>query len=145
MMLEGVLGNQPSADQMFLNDALQHGWVTPTIPCPLRIDDRDRSPFADPKAVRLGPKHTALLAQTELLQTSLQKLPRREALLFVAALRRGLIATEEDMATGGWDANRGGDLVLRRGHARHTTRPSRSLAGSRSADGGCHCPSETLL
>jgi hypothetical protein len=122
MVLESMLGNWPPADQMFLNDALEHWRVTATIPRPFRIHDRDRTPFANPETVRFGPEHATLLTQTELFETSLEKLPRNEATLLFATLRGGLVATKKDMATGDGDADGGGDIALRRRHARHTTR-----------------------
>src|SRR5262245_46215218 len=121
MMLEGVLGNRPPADQVFLNDAFEHRRVARTIPRPFWIHDSDRSAFTNPETVRFGPEHTTLFAQTELFEPSFEKLPRNEPTLLVATLRCGLVAAEKDMATGDRDADRSGDVALRRRHDRHTT------------------------
>ena len=67
------------------------------VPGALGIDDGDRTAFADAKAVRLGAQDAALLGQPELLEAPLQKVPRREAAILVAAFRLRLIAAEKDV------------------------------------------------
>ena len=49
------------ADEMFLNDAVEHGWIALPIPCPFGIDNGDRAAFADSEAVHLAAQDSALL------------------------------------------------------------------------------------
>src|SRR5437764_2793468 len=102
-LAERVNGNQrlvndPSANQMFLDDALEHRGVALSVPCALWIHDRNRTAFANPKAVGLRAQDAALLRQSELPQAALQKVPRRKPALLVAALRVRLIAAEKNVA-----------------------------------------------
>lgn len=83
---------------MFLNDFLQNLWRARVVPGPFGIDDSNRPPFADPKAIGLGPVNTSLVHQFKLLQTPLEILPRLQAVLFGTAMRLRLVAAEEDVA-----------------------------------------------
>src|SRR6185295_7931359 len=89
---EGATGNQrvaddAAADEMFLDDPLEHRRVALAVPRAFGIDDRDRSAFANPQAVGLGAQDAALVDEAERLQPRLQVLPGREPPLLLAALR----------------------------------------------------------
>ena len=79
------------------DDTLETIRVAPMIPRPFGVDDGDRTTFANPKTVRLGPIDAALLGQFQLLESALEIIPCFERPLAVAALRIGLVAAEEDM------------------------------------------------
>ena len=87
-----------AADEMLLDDPVEHRRIAVAVPRAFRVDDRDRSPFADAQAVRFRAEHAAALRQALFLQAALQVLPRGEAALPVAALGRGLVGTDEDVA-----------------------------------------------
>src|SRR5262249_12029080 len=106
------LANGLPANQMLLDDALQHWRVAPRVPRAFRIDDGDRSAFADAQAVRLCPQGAALLRQTELLQAALEEVPRCEAAILLAALRVGLIAAEKNVTPRDRNADALRDLAL---------------------------------
>src|SRR5206468_71335 len=116
-VVERVCGNQEffhnsSSNDMFLNDSFECRRIARAVPRTFRIDDRNRAALTDAKAVRLRAKDPALLGQTELLQSSLQEFPGREASFLLTALRRRLIAAEKDVAPGHRHADVGGDLLL---------------------------------
>ena len=94
----GILHRAP-ADEVFLDDALQHGRVAVAIPRPFGIDDGDRAVLADAQAIGLGAEH-AVVRQAELDQPPLQVVPRDNGPLAVAALRLGLIAAEKNVPLG---------------------------------------------
>src|SRR3954447_8298211 len=100
MLRDECLFDHPAADEVLLDDPLEHRRIAPRVPRALRIDDRDRSAFADPQAVGLAAKNAALLRQPELLEPSLQVVPGREPPLLVATLRLRLIAAEKDVPPG---------------------------------------------
>src|SRR6186997_906719 len=104
-----MFGRKLSADQVRLNDRFEHRRVTVCIPCALRIDDGDRSTFADTKAVRFRAEDAALLGKAQFLQPPLEVIPGSQAALFFAALRVRLVATEEDVPVGVRDADFGSD------------------------------------
>ena len=85
------------ADHVLVDDPFQRWRIAFAIPRTFRIDDSDRSAFADAEAIGLGPQHAALFGQTELLESSLEKIPGGEPALLVAALRIRLIAAEKDV------------------------------------------------
>src|SRR6185295_12680145 len=87
-----------AADKMLLDDPLEHRGIALAIPGAFRIDDRDRPALADSEAVGLGAQHAPLLREAEFLETLLQVVPGGHAALFVTALRRRLVGTEEDVA-----------------------------------------------
>ena len=111
MARDEVVLDNPSADQMFLDDPLEHRRIAPSIPRALGVHDRNRAAFADAEAVRFGAQNAALLRQAELLQPALQKIPCLEAARFLAALRIRLIAAEQNVAARAADADRFGDLA----------------------------------
>jgi len=106
-----------AGDQMFLNDSLQHGRITLSIPSTFRVDDCNRTTFADAEAVGFRPKDAALLRELQFFETPLQERPCRETTFLLTAFRFGLIAAEKDMASrdGHTDARR--DFSLGIDHA----------------------------
>ena len=111
MLRDQALGDDASANQMFLNDSLENRWVAACVPRALGVDDGNRAAFADPKAVRLRAENAALFGEPELLQSALQELPRRETAILLAALRSRLIAAEENVPPRDRHANRCGDSL----------------------------------
>src|SRR5882672_5733172 len=97
MLRDQVLVDDAPADEMFLNDAVEHGWIALPVPRPFGIDDGDWAAFADSEAVHLGAQDTTLLRQPQLFQTTLQEVPRGEAAIFLAALWVGLVAAKKNM------------------------------------------------
>src|ERR1043166_9550907 len=108
-----MLLDDAAVDQMLLDDALEDGRIARGIPRAFGVDDGDRPAFADPQAVRLRAEDAPLLRQPELLQSPLEKLPRGETAILVAALRVRLIAAEKDVPPCHADANRRRDAALR--------------------------------
>jgi len=100
MNLDEVLDDDLPADQVFVDDALEHGRVTLAVPGALRVDHRDRSSLADAEAVGLGPQDSALFRQAEFLQAAFQIVPRGKAAILVAALRHRLIGAQKNMPAG---------------------------------------------
>ena len=111
-----VFTDDPSGDQVFLNDALQHGRVALAVPGTFRVNDCNRSTFADAEAVGFRAKDAALLRELQLFETPLQEIPCGKATLLVTAFRFGLIAAEEDMAPCDGHTDAGGDFSLGVGH-----------------------------
>ena len=64
--------NDFSADEMFLDDAVEVLRPAVGIPGPLGVDHGDRPTVADPQAVRLGPLDSTLLGEPQLLQPPLE-------------------------------------------------------------------------
>ena len=75
MLRDGVFRHYFTADQVDLDDGLEHRRVAPGVPGTFGIDDRDRAALADAQAVRLGAKDAAPFRQTQLLEPALQELP----------------------------------------------------------------------
>ena len=119
MLRDQVLVDDAPADEMFLNDAIEHGWIALPIPRPFGIDNGDRAAFADSKAVHLAAQDTALLRQPELFQTTFQELPGGEAAIFLAALRVRLIAAEKNMPPRDRHSDAVGNLRLASGSILH--------------------------
>src|SRR3977135_898963 len=113
-----------AGDQMFLDDPLEHRRIAVRVPRAFGIDDGDRAAFADAKTVRFRPQNAALLGKTELLEPALEKVPRGQDAIFLAAFRVRLIAAEKDVATCGVDADalRAGALRIIR-HQSGPTQP----------------------
>jgi hypothetical protein len=101
-----------SADQVLLNDPFKHRGIALPIPGPVRIDESNRAAFAHPQAVGLGPKDTAPIGQTKLVQTPLEIGPRFKTANLVATLGRGLVTAEKNMPLGGVHTDRDGDASL---------------------------------
>ena len=116
MLDDETVGDDATADQMFLDDPLENRRIARGIPRTFRVDDGDWAAFADAEAVGLGAEDAALLRQAKLLQPALEKIPRREPAIFLAALRRGLVATQKDVAFRDGNTNCGGYGALRIRH-----------------------------
>ena len=112
-----VFGNDAAGDQMFLNDPLQHGRVALAVPRAFRVDDSNRTTFADAQAVGFGAKDAALLGEPQLLETPLQEIPRGNAAFLVTAFRFGLVAAEKNMASRDGHTDGGRDFSLGIDHA----------------------------
>src|SRR4029077_6793665 len=98
MFGDQVLCDNPTRDQVFVNDAIKHRRVAGAVPSALRVDDRHGAALADPQAVGLGPEDAALLGEPERLQSRLQMVPGLEPASLLATLRRRLVAAEKDVA-----------------------------------------------
>jgi hypothetical protein len=96
---------------MLLDDALERGSVAAPIPRALRIDDGDRTAFADPQAVRLRTQNATGLRQPELPEARLEILPRLEPTLAIATLRVRLIGAEKYVASRVEHADRRRDIL----------------------------------
>ena len=116
MRFDEVVLDNLTANQMFLNDPFEHRRVAGPIPGALRIDDSDRSAFADPQAVGFCAEDSALFRQSQLFQSPLEIVPCFEATRLLAALRRRLIGAQEDVTPRHRNANVGGNLALGIGH-----------------------------
>src|SRR5947209_5757545 len=68
MLRDQRLGHEAAGDEVLLNDPLEDWRIAPGVPRAFRIDDRDRSAFANAQAVGLRAENAALLGQTELLR-----------------------------------------------------------------------------
>src|SRR4051812_25103701 len=86
MILDQVLADDSSLDQMLLDDPFEYRRIAGAVPRAVGIDDRDRSAFADSKTVGFRAQDAALVGQPELLEPALQELPGGEASLLRAAL-----------------------------------------------------------
>src|SRR5262245_28671460 len=98
MSQERELFDRLPADQVLLDDALEHLRGAGAVPDAVGVHDRDRPVDADAKAVGLGAVDAAVSHQSELLQPALQELPRLEAGFLARALRLGLVGAQEDVA-----------------------------------------------
>ena len=98
MLDDDRVADRLATDQMFLDDPLEDRRIALAVPGAFRIDNGNRSAFADPQAVGLGAENAAVLGQPQLFEARLQKLPSDQAAMQVAALRLGLIAAEQDVA-----------------------------------------------
>jgi hypothetical protein len=102
-----------AANQMFLDDPLEDRRIALRVPRAFGINDGDWAALADAEAIRFRPQNAALLSETELLQPALEKLPCREAPIFLAAFRVRLIAAEKDVTARHLDADTLRDRALR--------------------------------
>src|SRR5207302_1440567 len=96
------------ADQMLLDDPLEHGRSRRVIPDALRIHHRDRPPLADPRAVGLGAIHA--IAEPQFREPLLQIRPGLCPALLRAALRFGLLGAQKNVTPRGSDPLLGRDL-----------------------------------
>lgn len=102
MHQERIVLDDVIADQVFLNDALDHGRHRTVIPDAVRIHNQDRTSLTDPQTVGLGPENTAWaigchLIEVELLQSALQVVPGFNAGGFIATFGIGLIGADKHM------------------------------------------------
>jgi hypothetical protein len=110
-----VVSDRAAADQVFLDDPLQHGRIALSIPRPFRVDDGDGAGLADAKAVGLGAQHAAI-GEPQLDETPLQVVPRHNRPIPIAAFRLGLVAAEENVAPGDAEPQLLDDGVFAVGH-----------------------------
>ncbi len=85
------------ADEVSLDDPLEHRRRAGVVPSPFGVDDRDGAAGADLQAVGFGAEDAAVAGEFEFLEAPLQVIPRLEARLLVDALRLGLIGAEEQV------------------------------------------------
>lgn len=97
MLRESVLGHRRPADQMLLNDFLQHLGTAGVVPNTFRVDHCDRAVSADLQAISLGSVNTTITYQTQLQQPALEESPGFEAEIVFATFRFALIAAQEDV------------------------------------------------
>ena len=112
MLGDEIFRHDAAADQVLLDDPLEHRRIALAVPGAFRIDDGDRAALADAQAVRLRPQDAALVRELQFLQAPLQEVPRGQAALLVAALRVRLVAAEKDVTPGDWDADGRRDVAL---------------------------------
>lgn len=105
-----------SVDEVFLDDALEHRGIAGAVPGTFGVHDRDRSTLADAETVRFGSKDAALLGEFQLFEPLLEKRPRGEAAILVAALGLCLIAAQEDMPSSDGHSDTRRDVTLGVGH-----------------------------
>ena len=96
---------------MLVDDAFENGRIAASIPSTFRIDDRDRTAFADAQAVCLRPKDAAGFGQAQLLEALLQKFPCFDRSLAIAAFRVRLIGAQKDMPPRTRHADRRGNIL----------------------------------
>ena len=107
----GVVLHGPPPDQMLLDDALEHRRIARAVPSPFRIHNSDRAAFADPQAIGFRAEDAARLGQPKLFEPLLQKFPRLDRSLAIAAFRVGLIGAQKDMAARVRHADRSGEIL----------------------------------
>src|SRR5436190_10309474 len=116
MLRDERIGHDATPNQVLLDDPLEDGRIAVRVPRALRIDDGDGAALADPQAVRFRPQNPAGLGETELPEPALEKIPRGQAAILLAALGCRLIAAEKDVAPRHVDADalRDGPLRIKR-------------------------------
>src|SRR6476660_2766536 len=92
-----VFLDDPPLDQMLGDDSIENRRIAGAVPGSFGIDDRNRTAFADPQAVGLGPEDASLLRKTQRLEPRLQMIPGLQPSFLVAALRRGLVTAQKDV------------------------------------------------
>lgn len=99
VLRKGQILHYPSADEMFLNNALQGGRSAGMVPNTLRVNEGDGSLRANAQAVGFRAIHQSVRPdQPEFLKAPLEKPPRRRALFLRAAFGLGLLRAKEYMA-----------------------------------------------
>src|SRR5690606_27375871 len=76
---QAVVLHRDAADQVLLDDTLEHRLGARVVPDAVGPDDRDRSTDADLQAIGLGPLHAPVRDEPELAQPPLEVRPRRLA------------------------------------------------------------------
>lgn len=103
MCEKGIVLNDLIADQMLLNNALEHFWGGAVVPHSVRVNDDNRPLLADPQTVSFGAKNTARAlgggrVKLEFLKPFFKIVPSGDTFGFVAALGFGLICTYKNMS-----------------------------------------------
>jgi len=83
---------------MLVDDPREHWRIARAIPRPFRIDDGNGASFANAKTIGFRAEDPAGLRQPELLEALLQKFPRLDRSVSIAAFRVCLIGAEKDVA-----------------------------------------------
>ena len=104
--------NDFSADEMFLDDAVEVLRPAVGIPGPLGVDHGDRPTVADPQAVGLGSLDASLFGEAKLLEPALEMVPGLEGFIPPAALGLGLVAAEKDVPPGAGNPQLLHDVLL---------------------------------
>jgi hypothetical protein len=94
---EAVLLHRRPADQVLLDDSLEHFLGAAVIPDLVGPDDRDGPCRTNLQAIGLGPLHAARSSEAELLEPSLEVFPRTLTDLAPAALALFGHAAKEDV------------------------------------------------
>src|SRR3954462_2654019 len=105
MLRDQCIFDDLAADEVLLNDPFEDRRIARRVPRAFRIDDGDRTAFADAEAVRFAAQDAALLGQAERLQARLEVVPRGQSAFLVAALRLRLIAAQKDVPLRDRDAD----------------------------------------
>lgn len=98
MLGDEMLFDRLSADEMFLNDSLDHRWIAPAVPGSFRVNDGDWPALADAQTIRFRAQDAASFREPKLFEPPLEVIPRQQRALAIATLRFRLIGAEEDMA-----------------------------------------------
>src|SRR5215210_7013686 len=80
------LADRHAADQMFLEDAFEHGWIALPVPHPVGIDHGDRAAAADVEAIGARGVDAPFAHQAQLFEPLRQVLPGADRPLAAAAL-----------------------------------------------------------
>lgn len=95
---KGELFNDPSMNQMILNDSLKNLGTAGVIPGALGVHHSNRSVQADTEAIGFGAKNRSSCAcQPKLFQPALQEFPGFHSGSLVTTLGLRLIRTKEDV------------------------------------------------
>lgn len=95
---EPVFFHHTTPNQMFLNDALQHGRGAGVVPNRFRVHDRNRAVQAHAQAVGFGAVNQwSGAVEFEFFETALEVFPRFKARLAGATFWFGLICAQEDV------------------------------------------------
>ena len=105
-----------AADQMFLDDSFERGWIAFAIPRAFGVDDGDWAALTDFEAVGLRAQDAALIGQSQLGEATFQEVPRRHAAFHVTALGLGLLGAEKDVPPRDRNADSVRDVEQRIGH-----------------------------
>src|SRR5262249_30306729 len=105
---ESELLHDAPADQVFLDDALDHLRRSRMVPDSFGINHRDRAAFANAETIGFGPVHS--VTQSQLRETALEILPGIQAVILGATLGLGLIGAQKNVAANAGDSETGSDL-----------------------------------
>ena len=95
---ESIFFDNPSLDQMLLDDPFKDRRRAGVIPDCLRVYDGNRTLNADPQAIGFSPVNQRVGAdEVKFFQTLLQILPRLKAFLFRSAIRLRLVGAQKNV------------------------------------------------
>ena len=96
---KAIIVDNPAADKVFLNDALENFRRAGVVPSAIWVNDSDGSAHANPKAVGLGAVYFRFGAnEAKLLEPGFQKCPRLDATDPITALSFRLVGAKEYVA-----------------------------------------------